>query len=291
MALVQDSPVEDRMASAKAAFRTILVHVQAKKGPPLRLAAAVALTRSLHATVIGVGAEMMQPVIYADVFGMAGAEWTVEARNMAIENLERAEALFHDATKGLSRGWLKVEDFPVSAMQIAAGGADLIVAGGPKNADDDGYRWCDPAELAIKTGRPVVVVPAQGGALQTKKILVAWKNTREARRAVADAMPFLKAAEEVLVLALHEEDDAQETSVQMDTLLGNLRRHGVLARGKVSASLPALVGSELLKAAKDMQADLIVAGAYGHTRLGEWAFGGATRTLLTSSDRHLLISH
>jgi nucleotide-binding universal stress UspA family protein len=291
MTLVKDAPTISRFDAAKMAFRTLLVHAQPEPGAKHRLAGAAALARNLDATLVGVCAEMVQPFGYVDAFGAADAIWLPEAQALVTENLERAATAFKQVARDVSHTCVKVEEFPVAAMVELSAGADLIVAGGYEPADRDGYRWCDPAETAIKSGRPVLVLPRTGGALQIRRILVAWKNTREARRAVADAMPFLKGADEVVVVSVFQEGDAEVATADTNAVVGHLKRHGVSARAKTVMSIPALAPSELQKCAAELKADLVVSGAYGHTRLGEWIFGGVTRSLLEAGDRHLLISH
>jgi nucleotide-binding universal stress UspA family protein len=210
---------------------------------------------------------------------------------LANDNLERATAAFKAAAKGVAHTCITAQEFPVSAVVSLSATADLIVAGGYEPVDRDGYRWCDPAEVAIKSGRPVLVMPTQGGPLQLRRVIVAWKNTREARRAIADAMPFLKDADQVVVISVFEDGDPEGAEAQCDAVVRHLKRHGVRAQAQTVPSIPALAASEIAKCAAERNADLIVSGAYGHTRLGEWAFGGVTRSLLEAGDRHLLISH
>jgi nucleotide-binding universal stress UspA family protein len=289
--MVQDRAVVDRFEPAKAAFRSIIVHVQADRAAQLRLAAAADLARTLDATLIGVGAEMLQAALFADPLGMPNPQWVEEAVRLTQDNLDKSEKAFRAAANGLDSDWLRIEAFPVEAVIAASRAADLVVAGGPRPRDSDGYHWCDPAQLAIKSGRPVLLVPESGGPLKASRVLVAWKDAREARRAVADALPFLKAADEVVVLEVSEQDEAGEAQMHTFTVVKNLKRHGVKARAKTVIALPIQTGDVLIREAEKLDADLVVSGAYGHSRLGEWAFGGVTADLLKWNARYRLVSH
>src|SRR5262249_22751403 len=150
----------------------------------------------------------------------------------------------------------------------------------------------DPGVILLRAGRPVLVVPEAVAPPQLRHVIVAWKDTRECRRAVRDALPFLQQADEVLIVAIDESEPASAAKKNLSDVAGYLRRSGVAAppremwrraRGPIAA--------ELLHLARDEGADLIVAGGYGHSRLGEWIFGGVTHELLGSSPICCMLSH
>lgn len=288
-AAAKDAPA--RLKPAREAFRTLIVHVQPEAAAAPRLATATALARALDATLIGVAAEMLQTIGVSDPYGLVEGEFLVEARAQIQRNFKKSEAAFREQAKGLTVEWLAVEEFPGRAVCDVSRSADLIIAGGSPGAYRDGYRWCDPAELALKSGRPVLVAPPRGGELKAEAVLVAWKDTREARRAVADAMPLLKSAKDVLVMRVCEAADVGDAEYQTHAVVQSLKRHGVAARAKVAVAPNLQVAAELNAEAGAMGADLIVSGAYGHTRLGEWVFGGVTRDFLGGNERFLLLSH
>ncbi|MGZ6018534.1 MAG: universal stress protein [Phenylobacterium sp.] len=289
--LVQDAPVRDRFAAAKTAWRSILVHVQPEAEAQPRLAVAVDLARKLDATLIGVGAEMLQPVGASDPYGLLGGEFVAAMLDVIQTNLAHAANIFTTAAEGLNSDWMSIEDMPVIALDRLSRGADLIVAGGSPLKARDTYRWCDPAELAIKAGRPVLVAPPSGGALAADAVVVAWKDTREARRAIADALPILQGAQQVSVVEVCDAADREAIEVHHAALLAYLERHGVAAQSRIVAAKPVETAAELHAEARRIGADLIVAGAYGHSRLGEWAFGGLTADLLADPQRFILFSH
>jgi nucleotide-binding universal stress UspA family protein len=143
----------------------------------------------------------------------------------------------------------------------------------------------------LQSGRPVLVAPPAGGRLALEAVVVAWKDTREARRAISDALPLLRSAGEVVVMEVCGSDEAGDAGVHVASVVKGLARHGVKARAKVQTAPPERVATELNIEAQAIGADLIVAGGYGHTRIGEWVFGGVTFDLLNYPERFVLLSH
>jgi nucleotide-binding universal stress UspA family protein len=123
-----------------------------------------------------------------------------------------------------------------------------------------------------------------------KRTLVYWKDSREARRAVADALPFLKASQAVDVVELASEREIEPAQARLADVGDWLHRHGVEANC-FATPLTGAESAHLAAIAQDLDADLVVAGAFGHSRLREWAFGGVTQDLLTRSERCTLVSH
>jgi nucleotide-binding universal stress UspA family protein len=136
----------------------------------------------------------------------------------------------------------------------------------------------------------VLVAPSHGRPLVAKRVVLCWKDSREARRAMADAMPFLRQAETVFVVSVCTEIDAAQAAIQVEDVVKALERHGVTAEAKVVTHAHP-DGYQVLEQARLANADLIASGPYGHTRLGEWVFGGFTRDLLSQDQCYLLLSH
>ena len=122
-------------------------------------------------------------------------------------------------------------------------------------------------------------------------MVVAWKDTREARRALADSLPLLKRADEVLVLEVCDADLMEDAQLHTAAVAEHLRRYGISARPKAISAGRNEAADLIHRNAVEIGADLIVAGAYGHSRLGEWMFGGVTRDLLVRPERFVLMSH
>lgn len=293
MTLVTEAPARGpAAASAVVSWKTILVHAEPDKTALPRLQAAAALARQTDALLIGLGAEMIEPVTFADPYGSWDGAVLTAMREQVQQNIAHAETAFRKATEGARSEWRHVEDRPAQAMARVARTADVLVVGGMPLKSLDSYRSCDAAELALLSGRPVLVVPPKGGALKAKAVVVAWKETRESRRAVADALPLLQAADEVLVLEVcSEPEKLEDGAFHTQDVAEGLKRHGVKARGKAVTAPEDKVFDVLDAHAKSMGADLVVAGCYGHSRMNEWFFGGVTRDLLHNPERFVLMSH
>ena len=293
--LVQDTPKvrtepSGRSASAQA-IRTLLTHVSGDPQEAPRLRAAVALARDLDATLVGVGCEMMPPLGAGDPTGMMEAQWILGMQEVVRTDLERARKFFEAEAKDIETDWIEFEDLPSDAIARLSRGADLIVAGGSTARRVERYRSVDAGDIMLRAGRPVLVAPPSGGRLTARSVVVAWKDTREARRALADALPFLRAADNVLVVDVCHRDQVEHAEARTTAVLKGLARHDVIAQAKIVEAPSENVATQLEASAKAIGADLIVAGGYGHSRLGEWFFGGVTRDLLAGSDRFVLLSH
>jgi nucleotide-binding universal stress UspA family protein len=267
---------------------SILVHVQPDAAK--RLAAARALAERTDAILIGVGAQAVPPVAAGPATGFVQSEWYAATSGAAETSLATARTMFDAACVGLAAGsiWEQGLDLPSEAMSRAARGADIIVTSAPAGAASL-YADASPADLAMSSGRPVLVVAADAPPLKADRIVLAWKETREARRAMADALPFLRAAERVLVLSVTAESPAYAQEV-IDDVAQALQRHGVTTETKV-VTAAGHEGRRILEEASAFGADLVIAGCYGHSRFGEWLFGGVTRELLGQDACHVLLSH
>jgi nucleotide-binding universal stress UspA family protein len=276
--------------SGYAAYKTLLVHVEAGVAGAQRLDAAARLAMQFEARLIGLGAETVEPMAVSDPFGGAGAPELIALMQAQVgDDLKAAEAAFKRDAAGVDAEWRSVQDFPARAVARASRAADLVIAS-PRSRGGS-VRTADPAELVMSCGRPVLIVPATAGRLKAQTVMIAWKDTREARRAIADALPFLQRAEEVIVQAICEDDAYEACIFQTDDVAAALKRHGVVARTAVSRSAPASVPAELARLAQAAMADLVVAGAYSHSRLSEWVFGGVTDELIHRPDTYVLLSH
>jgi nucleotide-binding universal stress UspA family protein len=206
----------------------------------------------------------------------------------------RAEALFQDCTKGTTARteWRVVEGHPLDVVTLHARYADLIVLGqgrdlGEASADLSAL----PADLVLAVGRPVLVVPRYGTFPTVgTEIMVAWDASREATRAVHDALPLLCRAQKVTVLSIDPEDTGEPRVAGGDVAL-HLARHGVPVQTAAVGGADVSVGDLMLSYAADHGIDLIVMGAYGHTRLRELILGGATRQLLQFMTVPVFMSH
>ncbi|HEV2365590.1 MAG TPA: universal stress protein [Caulobacteraceae bacterium] len=274
-------------------YATIMVQVQNEPPAEARLECALGLARSFGATLIGVGVESMRPLIFDNGMVAMEAEWFNALRDIAQNNIKAAKDTFAKATAGagVEAIWEEGLDMPVQALARASRAADLVVAGyGPDNRNDP-YRDAAPTDLALASGRPVLMVPQVAAPLEARRVLLAWKDTREARRAMSDAMPFLKKAEDVLVLEVGGREDLANAETRVASVVQALERHAVKARAKAMTCHEHETSGQIEKEARAFGADLLVAGAYGHSRLGEWVFGGVTQHLADRRDCYVLFSH
>ncbi len=272
------------------AYSVIAVHVEAGAGE--RVKAALQLAKSCDAVLIGVAAGMWQPpvVVMGPDVGVVSADMIEAGREQVEADLKVASSLFQKLTegKGVRTEWRPAIEFPHEALCNAANAADLIVVG-PLDPYSVGaeYRSVNPGDVLIGAGRPLLVVPESIGEIKAQKIVAAWKNTREARRALADALPLLSKAESVLLTEVKERngDDSLSDACSF------LARHGVKVSAESREMKAPSVDEELVQCARAFGADLIVAGAYGRSRLREWIFGGVTRGLLVQRAIACQFSH
>jgi nucleotide-binding universal stress UspA family protein len=169
--------------------------------------------------------------------------------------------------------------------------ADLIVIGQSGTGGDSEVDKVFPERLILVAGRPVLVVPEIGDfPCVGKRIIVAWNASREAARAVTNAIPFLKLADKVYVMTVQPKASENE-SIATEQIVQYLSRHGVGVEVEESHGVEIGVANELLSRASDLSVDLLVMGCYGHSRVREWILGGATRTILESMTIPVLMSH
>ena len=144
--------------------------------------------------------------------------------------------------------------------------------------------------MILAAGRPVLVIPRGMRRFQPSNVLIAWKDTREARRAVRDALPFLKQAQSVCV-AMANPAASQRADAQIADLVEYLGHHDISVNGQIATVADENEGDILGELARNHGSNMIVAGAYGRTRLSEWIFGGVTRHLLLTSPVPCLFSN
>jgi nucleotide-binding universal stress UspA family protein len=200
---------------------------------------------------------------------------------------ERFRGVAHRTVRNME--WRGSFHFPREVIAAEARAADLVVIGSHPLAEDV-YRAFDPGMVLLNAVRPVLVVPDDlADGYPGQRALVAWKDTREARRAVQSALPFLKMAEHIAIVEAEEvlESAARE---RLNDVEKYLLRHGLAVNTKVVLHPHGSISDQLRDEARKEGADLIVA-AYGHTRLGEWVFGGVTRGLLQKSEVCCLFSN
>jgi nucleotide-binding universal stress UspA family protein len=136
----------------------------------------------------------------------------------------------------------------------------------------------------------VLIVPAAAVSVKLTRAIVGWKDTRETRRAVSDALPLLRDTAHVSVVEIAAEADLAAAKLRLEDVAGWLKRHGVAAESLASPSTGA-DADRLYAIAEEQGAGLIVAGAYGHSRMRERVLGGVTRDLLLRANQCVLLAH
>ena len=269
-------------------YANIMVSVDLTYRAEPRAKLAAHLADRFGARLTGVAA--YEPFYDAAPVGPVGAVCIVpDFQQAALSELERAQALFREAAGARSDvEWRADLDFPVPYLAEQARAADLVVVG-RKTAGEAPDRRCavDPGVLVMVAGRPVLVAPPGIDYIEASRVVVAWKDTREARRAVHDALPFLKRAKYVHVVSVNEPGAVFGTRDVAD----HLRQHGIEATTAETQAVNESTAEGLLDVASECGADLLVMGAYGHSRMREWVFGGVTRDLLEGAPICCLMSH
>lgn len=279
-------------------FTDLIVHIDDSKNALMRLRTATALAVAQGAQLTGLyvlpsfRAIPSYNAMYPDDY--VGLEWIEAAREAAQARAKEQEATFRAAAaeSGLQSRWYCVEGEPAQQFVLHARCHDLAIIGQADPQDPAAINGWFAGQVLLGAGRPVLIIPYIGCQLPVgQRVLIAWNGSREVVRAVHDALPLLAAAKQVTVLTIHP-----AAMGELDTLSGNelcqhLGRHGITA---VPASQPCTdieIGDALLSRAADESADLIVMGAYGHSRLREIVLGGSTRHLLQHMTVPMLMSH
>ncbi len=239
----------------------------------------------------------MQPeptVTPAETFARGkGMHSVIEVHRAQLERIEADyRALFEDIVRrhGIRSEW-KSLPYLSSEVGVHAYYADLVVIARPESAGQTAGPPGLAESLVLSSGRPIIVLPPRGTVSRIRRILVAWNATRESIRAVADALPLLVKAEAVEVLVVdHQRHPAGHSQEPGADIARHLARHGVHVEVRRLSSGGKNVGHLLLSQAAAFGADLVVMGAYGHSHLREWMFGGVTRTVLYEAGLPVLMS-
>jgi nucleotide-binding universal stress UspA family protein len=267
-----------------------MVQVEADGTPEPRVRLAASLADKFSATLIGLSALAIPPPVVADGIVMDAAT----DADIALMRAKLADKgnWFRGIAGGdrRHREWRAVLDLPTEALAREARSADLVVIGRTK-APGSGYTALDPGEALLKMGRPALVVPDGVSALRAAHVVIGWKDTREARRAVRDALPLLREATRVTIVEACAAGEEKTALGRLDDVTRYLKRHRIKGGPRVMVEQEGSGAAQLIRIAQEERADLLVIGAYGHSRLGEWVFGGMTRELLATSPICCLMSH
>ncbi|MEY4843820.1 MAG: hypothetical protein RL312_101 [Pseudomonadota bacterium] len=272
----------------------ILVHLDASPRARIRLDLAVALARQhrAHLTALHVIDVALPVMAMGDGGGAVIAELMEQMRQTALKAGAQLQAAFQEAIRreGIMGEWRQVEGSAAELVALHGRYADLLVLG----QDDPESDHAGLLEAVLfDSGRPVLAIPFAGTFPQIgRRVLVGWNASREASRAVHDALPLLAKAESACVflanpkrgLGAHGEEPGAD-------IARHLARHGLKVEVAKAVADDVADSALLLNHASDMGADLLVMGAYGHSRLREFILGGVTRSLLREMTVPVLLSH
>ncbi len=274
-------------------MKDILVHVDASPRATARIDLALGLARAhgAHLTGLHVVAPPFVPMMtHAPIL----PEIIEQQVQWGREQAAKAEKLFKARVEaaGIAAEWRVVDGYAPDMVVLNARYSDLTVVGQADPDEPDGGTQDLPDRVALAAGGPVLVVPRVGHfATVGERVLVAWNASREAKRAIDDAMPILRLARQVTVIVVKPQRSGRHGDIPGADIALYLARHGVHAEAAQVYGEDTAVGDLILSRAADLGADLIVMGAFGYPRLMEVVLGGVTRALLAHMTVPVLLAH
>jgi nucleotide-binding universal stress UspA family protein len=288
----EQAPAEFDIATG--ALREIVVFIRGGGTATAVLDFAGALAKEHGARLIGAFVQPEPPLTTAETF--ARGKGIKEVSDTQQSRLEEAEAGYRTEFEnvvrqnGLRSEWRSLAHFS-SDVAVSAYYADLVVIARPESETPQAGPSGLAESLVLSSGRPILLFPHDSKVSQIRRVVVAWNTTREAVRAAADALPLLARAEAVEVLVIdHERHKASHGQEPGADIARHLARHGAKVEVRRLSSDGKNVGQLMLSQATAFKADLLVMGAYGHSQLREWVFGGVTRTVLYQASIPVLMS-
>jgi nucleotide-binding universal stress UspA family protein len=269
---------------------TVMVYVDPEQQSEGQVRIARDVADKFGASLVGVSALAVEPPFVAE--GVIIQETTADDLKRMKSALADKEQWFRSVA-GLPKErveWRCSVEYPTAFLTNEARSADLVVIRRTQEKMDQ-FHFIDPAEAMMRMGRPTLLVPDHVATLNADRVLVGWKDTREARIAVRDALPFLSRASQVTVVEICTSNEQDTARRRVRDVAKYLQAHAVKCQVDVRVHMAEPDAHQLVRVAKDEGAGLIVTGGYGHSRLGEWMFGGMTRGLLNEAPVCLMMSH
>jgi len=276
-------------------YKTILVHVDDSPQWPGRFDVAARLAADFGAHLVGL-CLLRRPELPGYIRSAEIAEMLAQRARDAEDKVKSSRQMLLDrlAQQGLSGECRVVEGEVEELASVHGRYADLLIISQADISAPNASAAMDEIQSVIfAAGRPLLLVP-YAGKVKTlgKSIFVAWNASREATRAVTDALPLLQRADKVTVMVVRPRADARaHGEVPGADIAAYLARHGVKVDVMAEEGEGIDVGELMLSRVADLGSDLIVMGAYSHSRLRQWILGGATRTMLESMTVPVLMSH
>lgn len=270
-----------------------MVNLQLGKDNEALLTLAAELACRMDAKLIGVAACQPMQIAFSDGFYYSG-ELIEQDRKALEKEISAAESEFRQSLsdKVTSIAWRSAITLAPLAVYLGhqARSADLLITTVDRDRSIfDPSRHVDVGDLVMQAGRPILLMPNDTQQLRLSHAMIGWNDSREIRRATLDALPLLQLAERVSVVQLATEVEKDTAKKHVDEVTVWLKTHGIQARPEVvpSTGNDAIALNDL---ANNEAVDLLVIGAYGHSRLREWILGGVTRDLLLCARRCTLTS-
>ena len=274
-------------------YASLLVAVDDGPESDSRLELACDLADAFGARLTGLCVGSIAPPLYDPMSGgaMVGELFTLY-RDMAEAEVASAQARFESIvrTREIEADWRGQVGFPGEACSRAARAADLVILGGRNPRAP--YHAPDVADVLMGCGRPVLVTPPTRLRNPVgEPALIAWKDCREARLALAAAIPLLQRARGVTLYSICAAEEIETVKAEQADVIRYLSRHEIAAEAVTALRVETPASRQILDEALARKAGLIVAGGYGHARLREWALGGVTRDLIADSPLCLCLAH
>jgi nucleotide-binding universal stress UspA family protein len=276
-------------------FNDIIVYVDGTEAAKARVAFAVALAKEQDAHLIGVAfaPKALLPLYGADVgfADMSEVLQGVKAQGeAALESFKLRAAEAGVSAEGRLMQGMSEEfphDFAYFARQV-----DLTILGQPRDGDPLIGQYALVERCLFASGRPVIIVPAAPAEIALNETIVAaWDGSAEAARAFNDALTFLKAAQRVVLLVGVAAQSGEKGELPTEDMVAHLKRHGVAVEVTRVPASEGDVGRRLLSKAKEVGANMIVMGAFHHSRWREFILGGVTLTMLEEATIPLFMAH
>ncbi|AYG95298.1 hypothetical protein D8I30_08985 [Brevundimonas naejangsanensis] len=279
-------------------WSSLIVYVDDEADCPARLKEACSLARAFGgeggARLIGVsGCAPETPMADAYGAGILLGEVMAAQKERAESALKAAETRFRAAATavGVACEWRGDVGDPTELATRHARAGDVLIVGRDAGGAS-AWRAPHPADLAMRAGRPVIVLPPNPvRSMVGAPALLAWTDTRESRLAAAAALPLLKRAAGVKVVELCDPEDVDGARLRTQDVVRWLAGHGVAAESDARAHDDRPAARRLIDGAEEMQAGLMIAGAWGHARMRQWIFGGVTQSLLIEAPVALMLAH
>ncbi|MCZ4282704.1 universal stress protein [Kiloniella laminariae] len=273
--------------------KSILVHLANDEEHQTRLDVATRLAKQhdAHVSALFITTPVGMP---AEIYGRgASVQFLLDATNSAEKKAAKLEKEFRDTCErnNISYSWVVEGGDHISLLADHAHAADVIILSQPSHEHfEDRFRTRLVEEITLLSGLPCLMIPKGFDASKPigKRVMVAWKSTREAIRAVRDNLSVLRKADEVLLLSIRPNT---QDALSLGEIDNYLERHDIQAKTVKIAETESSIGQTIHDAAETHNCDLLVCGAYGHSRLREMFLGGVTKYLVNHATIPVVMSH